>query len=73
MTWEAPRCDLDGMTGEVRVIGAYLGGPSGKVLLDYLKEAEKTHRNTLKQLYQGLAKANSSRAPVSPRNRIRSK
>jgi hypothetical protein len=49
-TWEAPECDLGGDSRDNRIIGLYLVGPSGKILLEYFKLAEGAHRDTRNEL-----------------------
>lgn len=49
-TWEAPDCDLGGDASDVRIIGLYIVGPSGIVLLEYFKLAESAHRATRNEL-----------------------
>jgi hypothetical protein len=37
--WRATGCDIGGRPGNSRIIGAYLVGPSGRVLFDYYHQA----------------------------------
>ena len=51
-TWRASGCDIGGVSGNARIIGAYLVGPSGKTLFEYYDQANdvlKTARSLAKK------------------------
>jgi hypothetical protein len=41
--WKAENCDIGGVPGDRRSIGAYLIGPGGAILLDYFVKASRVH------------------------------
>jgi hypothetical protein len=47
--WSAFDCNIGGSSGDERIIGAYLIGPSARALITYFKEAERTHGEALEQ------------------------
>jgi hypothetical protein len=49
-TWEAFDCDVGGDPGEPRRLGAYLVGPSAKIMFDYVREAVQRHNRWMDEL-----------------------
>ena len=51
-TWVAENCNVGGISGDRRSLGAFLVGPGGKALLNYFSSALDTHQEVLEELKQ---------------------
>lgn len=50
-TWRANGCNIGGVSGNARIIGAYIVGPSGRTLFEYYSQA-----NSVLKIARSLAK-----------------
>jgi len=66
-TWYANGCDIGGVKGNDRTLGAYLVGKSGQALIRYYESANAEHRALKQEMLDVIELAKSAKATVTPK------